>query len=267
MYKTPASRHCTPRNIHPRDSQQNTMKTTVSPRQNRRGAFLAAAIAFLLLPGVIPRADAGEIFNTDFSKGTFAELGWVPDGNWSIVTLGADKPDLAKNPGPVAKFPANGGASGTLTKKFTAITRPGNLKLTFDAGYGWGAANHSQALQVMLLDADGNGYIFSVHRASATWGAQWGIVTKYAVPGTLSWAPAEIDTTQTAVMDGGGLRTFTITRSNGAKWTFSGEGWKGDPLTFMDNKYKTFTQVVLRGTSNDDDILFNKIRLEADPAK
>ena len=233
----------------------------------RKAFFLRILVSCLFALAAIPSAKAGEIFSSDFSKGTFAALGWEAKGDWSIADFGADKPDLAKNPGPVAKFAANGQTVGTLTKKFDTITNPTSLKLTFDAGYGWGAATHSQVLQVMLVDADGNGYIFDIHRANATWGAQWAVVTKYGYNDPMTWAPDAVDTTQASVMDGAGLRTFTITRDASSKWTFNGAGWTGGPVTFTDTTTKVFSQVVLRGIPNTDDLAFGKVKLEAEVAK
>lgn len=228
--------------------------------------FCIAVIATLILMALAPIAQAMDVFNSDFSKGTFETSGWKVKGDWSIVNFGDGKPDLAKNPGPVAKFPAKGNTTGTLTKAFGPIKTPGNLKLTFDAGYGWGARDHSQGLQVMILDPDGNGYSFVIQRAKATWGVQWGGVSQYGYNDNPHWNPTEIDATQPAVIDGGGLRTFTITRDAAGKWTFNSDEWTGGPVTFTDNTTTTFSQVVLCGTPNIDDLLFGKIKLESDKA-
>jgi len=237
------------------------------PPMKKSTSLLLATFTSLLFLSGIPAAHAGEIFSSDFSKGTFAGLGWDVKGDWSIVDFGADKPGLAKNPGMVAKFPANSPAIGSLVKKFPVINRPYSLTLTFDAGYGWGAKDHSQGFQVMLLDEKGDGYIFAVQRANATWGAQWANVTKYEFKNPMTWAPAAIDTTQVAIADGGGLRTFTITRDAGGKWTFNGDGWTGGPVAFADKKTTSFSMVILRGTPNTDDIAFGKVKLEAEPAR
>ncbi len=231
------------------------------------GKFLLPLAASLLLLGATASSQAGDVFSTDFSKGTFDSLGWVAKGGWTIIDPGSAKPDLAKNPGPVAKFPANGTSAGTLIKKFDALNNPASLKLTFDGGFGWGGPNHAQGLAVMLLDAKDNGYIFNIARAKANWAVQWGKVVKLGYNDPLNWAPAEVDTTQTSVMDGGGLRTFTITRDATGKWTFNGEGWTGGPVTFTDTTTTSFTQVVLYGTPNSDDQLWNKVKLEVEPAK
>lgn len=226
-----------------------------------------ALIPCLLLLCATSPAQAGEAFSTDFSKGAPTELGWEVKGDWAPIDYGANKPDLAKNPGTVVKFAANGKTAGTLTKKFDTITNPGSLTLTFDAGFGWGNAKHVQSFQVMLLDADGNGYVFDVHRANATWGAQWGSVTKYGYNEPLNWASAPIDATQDSVTHGAGLRTFTITRDASGKWTFNGDGWTGGPLTFTDTATTSFSQVVLRGFPNTDEIVFGKVKLETGSAK
>lgn len=240
----------------------------LAPRSTGRPRFIAILAAGLALAGTSIGARAAEIFSSDFSKGTFEKLGWTAKGDWSIVNFGDNKAGLEKNPGPVAKFPANGKKAGMLTKTFDVIKDPANLTLTFDAGYGWGGKTHVQAIQVMLLDADGNGYVFDSHRAKATWGAQWGLVTQYGYDKTLNWSPTPIDTTQGAVIDGAGLRTFTVTRDAGGTFKFSGEGWEGGtPFAFTDKTTTQFTQVVLFGTPNTDDLLYGKVKLEAEKAK
>jgi len=200
-------------------------------------------------------------------NGKFDALGWEAKGDWAIVDFGTVKPNLANNPGPLVKFPAKGKTVGTLTRKFEAVNNPASLTLTFDAGYGWGAKEHSQAIQVMLLDADGKGYIFHIARSKATWGAQWALVTKYGYNDPMTWATAPIDTTQQSVTNGGGLRTFTITRDASGKWALNGIGWSGGPLTFTDTTTNSFSQLVLRGTPNSDDIVFGKIKLDVDAGK
>lgn len=222
-------------------------------------AILAVALGVAWTSSV----QADVIFDTDFSKDTFEALGWDAKGDWTMADYGAAKPDLEKNPGPVAKFAANGTSTGALTKKFTAVTNPSSLTLTFDAGYGWGAPDHAQGIQVMILDADGNGYIFAGARTKANWAAQWAKVTKYGYNNPMNWAPGVVDASQPAVRDGGGLRTFTITRDAAGNWTFNGAGWTGGPITFTDASISTFSQVVLCGTPNNDEILYNKIKLDA----
>ncbi len=226
------------------------------------GVFISCLFLYAGLVG--GRAD--DIFDTDFSTGTFAALGWTVVGPWSIGVPVETDPNPASN-GAVAKFAPTGDAVGTLTKKFEAIANPSALTLNFEGGYGWGTRDHSQALQVMLLNSDGNGYIFDIHRASATWGAQWTRVTNYGYNDPMTWSEASIDTTQLSVRDNGELRKFTITRDAQGNWTFNGEGWAGGPLTFTDTTVTTFSQVVLRGTPNTDELFFNKIKLTADKSK
>jgi len=233
----------------------------------RRTLRLFTLASCLLFLGGLSAARAGEVFSSDFSKGTFDALGWAVKGDWSIMDYADKKPDLAKNPGPVAVFAANGKTSGSLTKKFDATAGSGALTLTFDAGFGWGNKSHVQKFQVMLLDADGNGYVFDVHRTKATWGAQWENVTKNGYNDPLHWAHTPIDTTQEAVVNGAGLRTFTVTRGATGNWTFNGDGWTGGPLTFTDATTTSFSQVVLCGFPNTDEIVFGKVKLETSAAK
>ncbi|MDR1191645.1 MAG: hypothetical protein LBK60_08305 [Verrucomicrobiales bacterium] len=209
-------------------------------------------------------AFAEEIFNTDFSKGTIEELGWKAKGDWAVLDYGKDRPNLEKNPGPVMRFPGNAKEAGHLTKTFAALDQPKSLTLTFDAGYGWGAKNHSQGLSVMILNDAGDGYIFANHRAKAKWGVQWDVVNKFGFNAQKHWANSDLDTTQTAVVDGGGLRKFTITRDADGNWKFSGDGWGGGALEFTDKTHAQFTQVILVGDRNNDDLLFNNIKLEAE---
>ncbi len=226
------------------------------PWMRRCAALLLAFVASLAM------AQAGEIFNTDFSKGDFVKLGWIAKGPWQILDYGADKPDLANNPGKVVRLPGNGQETGLLTKKFKSITNPASLTLTFDGGYGWGAKDHAHGLTILILDGEGNGYVFLNMRVKAIWGAQWAQVAQYEWPEQLNWAPAEIDTTQASVVDGGGLKTYTITRNASGKWTFNCNGWKGGPLTFTNTTTTTFSQVVLFSKPNVDDIVYNKIKLK-----
>ena len=72
-----------------------------------------------------------------------------------------------------------------------------------------------------------------------------------------------IDASQDAIVNGGGLRTFTITRDAAGKWTFNGDGWTGGPLTFTDTTISNFSQLILVGTTNSDELIFNKIKFEA----
>jgi hypothetical protein len=212
--------------------------------------LLAATFCAALCP-------AATVVNTDFSKGDFQSLGWKPDGAWEIVTYPGEK----NNPGPVARFPARTPA-GRLTKTFGQIKNPTKLELSFDIGWGWGAADHSQATGVMLLDNRGNGYIFETQRAKATWAVQWAPVTGDAIPQNKNWASDVIDCTQPAIRDGGGMQRLTITRDIDGNWTFSGSGWNkgaGATVKFTDTTTTRFTRLVLIGYANTDEPAFNKV--------
>ena len=117
--------------------------------------------------GSTPSPPTTHVVDTDFAKGDFKALGWKASGAWDITTYPGDK----NNAGPVARFAARKPA-GTLTKTFDRINNPKNLALSLDAGWGWGTPDHSQMLAVMLLDDNGNGYIFLTARAKANWGAR-----------------------------------------------------------------------------------------------
>jgi hypothetical protein len=224
-----------------------------------RIASLFAAVATMALSQTV--ANAQPLLEADFSKGDFTAQGWTPKGSWTIIDYGADKPDLKNNPGPVAKFAAGGKTAGTLTHAIPA-TKGGAFTLTFDAGYGWGSPTHSQSLQVMLVDDNGNGYAFDAHRAKATWGVQWALVSAYGYNNPMTWASAPIDTTQGSIVAGSGLRTFTISRDASGSFEFNGDGWVGGPLKFTDTTTTSFTQIVLRGGPNTDEIVFGKLKLE-----
>jgi len=239
------------------------MKNSYSCLLSRKSLFLLTLAACLGLFAGLSTARADDVFSTDFSRDTFDSKGWTADGNWVIKDFGAGNPGLANNPGPVADFAAGTKTAGTLTKKFEAIANPSSLTLTYTAGFGWGTKDHSQTIDVMLLDDDGTGYIFHVARAKATWGAQWGYVTKGVPQDKMTWAASVIDATQPAVHDGGGLRTFTITRDASGNWSFNGDGWTGGPLQFGDATTTTFSKVVLRGDVNTDEVVFGKVKLEA----
>jgi hypothetical protein len=205
------------------------------------------------------RADT--LVDTDFSKGDFQKLGWKADGAWDIFTYPADK----NNPGPVARFAANK-PDGTLTKTFDEIKNPRNLAMSLDVGWGWGAADHSQGIGFMLLDDNGNGYLFQTARAKANWGAQWARVTGNKVPENKNWAPEAIDTTQAAIRDGGGVQSLTVTRDIDGNWTFASKSWNkgaGGAFKFTDTTTTHFAKLVLVGTRNLDELAFNKIVLDA----
>ncbi len=201
---------------------------------------------------------------------TLKSSGWSNKGEaWTLYDYGKAKAGLANNPGFVFRFVGRGWNVGTLVRKFPTLTNPSNLTLTFDAGWGWGAAdNGGDVFAVMLLDENGDGYAFEIHRASAEWAAQWGLVKGNAYPakGTMHVASHKVDATQAAVLDGGGLQTFTITRKGNGDWSLSGVKWaEGTAATFSDTTTTSFSQVVLYGSPNVNDIVFANIKLEADP--
>ena len=228
-------------------------------------AKAATAAAFLLMAlGSAATCRAGELFNADFNHYSFDGLGWKSAGAWEIFDYKKAKPGLASSLGKVARFPGGkGSGSGTLTKTFLPVSNPVSLTLSYDAGWGWGAPDFGgDQATVMLLDANGNGYVFSAHRTKATWAAQWGKVTAYKPESTLKWAAAPIDGTQKSVVDGGDLQKFTVTRDGKGAWTFAGANWTGGtPVSFTDNTTTSFSQVVLCGNPNVNDIVFNNIKL------
>lgn len=209
-----------------------------------------------------------EIFNTKITDSSSLDsLGWTNTGqSWSLFNYESLKADLTNNPGLVLRFRGGGTEKGLLIKKFPTLSNPLNLTLTFDAGWGWGGDSvGGDTVSVLLLDDKGNGYIFAFHRIKAKWAAQWGLVSENELPTSdkMHWSPFEIDATQPSVLNGGGLQTVTITRKKGGDWKFGGAKWKGGtPFEFSDKTTSSFTQVVLYGTPNINDILFANIKLD-----
>lgn len=217
-----------------------------------------ALLATLSLCPSIGLAD--KIVDSDFAKGDFAALGWKPDGAWDVFTYA----DVAKNPGAVARFAANKPA-GSLTKTFNEIQNPDNLTLSLDCGWGWGdVAQGSDSISFLLLDAKGNGYAFKFHRTKANWAVQWSTATGGAAPKDMNWAPTEIDVSHAAVHDGGGLCHIEIMREADGAWTITSKDWNkgsGGTVHFTDSTTTSFQKLVLLGTQNFDEQLFNKIVL------
>lgn len=203
------------------------------------------------------------VVDADFSKGDFTALGWKAKGAWDVFTYPRE---VAHNPGPLARFPANPPADGTLTKTFDELRNPRKLTLTLDYGWGWGdTAQPADAIGFMLLDARSNGYVFEVHRTKATWAVQWGTVANGVPRSERTWAAEEIDATHPSVRNGGGLSRLTITRESDGAWSLSSKDWNqgaGATVKFTDVTTTSFSQLVLLGTKNFDDQLFNKITLE-----
>ena len=229
---------------------------------------IALVVAFLALTCCVQttcRAQA--IIDSDFSKGSFAELGWVAKGHWDVFRY---PNEAAKNPGPVARFGANK-PGGSLTKSFKEIRNPKTLSLSLEYGWGWGSATQGpDAVSFMLLDGRANGYIFEVHRCKATWAVQWGKVESGVPARDKIWASEEIDASHSSVRDGGGLSRVTIDRDSDGSWTLASNDWNhgaGATVRFTDATTTSFSQLVLLGTQNFDEQVYNKIVLATSSRK
>ncbi len=155
-----------------------------------------------------------------------------------------------------------------LTKTFAEVKNPRRLMLSLDYGWGWGDAGQAaDGVAFMLLDPAGNGYVFEVHRTRADWAVQWGRVVAGTPLKEKTWAPAAIDAGHKAVRDGGGLSRLDITRESDGSWAVTGKDWNdgaGATVRFQDNATTSFSQVVLLGTRNFDEQVFNKVVLKVD---
>ncbi len=227
-------------------------------------AIATAAALFMVLGLLQTRSGAETIVNTDFAKGNFGALGWKAKGDWEIIRYPAEG---ARNPGPVARFAANK-PDGSLATTFEEIRNPGTLTLSLDYGWGWGDASQpADGLSFMLLDANGSGYVFEIHRCKANWAVQWANVTRGSAPNDKHWAFEEIDASHASVRDGGGLAHLTITRDHDGAWSMVCKDWnkgEGATLRFSDAATTSFRQIVLLGTKNFDEQVFNKIRLSVE---
>jgi hypothetical protein len=231
-----------------------------------RPAWTAIGFALVLAVGCTEATCLAQaVVSTDFAKGDFAALGWKVEGAWDLFQY----PNAANDPGKVARFAARK-PNGALTKSFAALKDPKKLTLALDYGWGWGDATQgADSVAWMLLDAQGNGYLFEVHRAKAKWAVQWAKVVRGTPAKDRTWASAEIDASHKCVRDGGGLSRVTITRDSGGVWTVAGKDWNqgaGATVQFIDATTKAFSQLVLLGTENFDEQVFNKVTLEAEPA-
>jgi hypothetical protein len=229
-------------------------------------ATFTAAIAFLALAGFSPaRCPAQTIIESDFSKGDFTSLGWKAEGAWDVFRYPSDSP---KNPGPVARFAANK-PGGSLTRHFARLDKPRQLTVSLEYGWGWGEADQgADAVSFMLLDDGGDGYIFEVHRHKAAWGVQWGKVAEGVPAGEKTWASQEIDATAASIHDGGALSRLTVSREAHGAWRITGADWNqgaGASVLFTDTTTTSFSQLVLLGTENFDEQVFNKIVLSLTP--
>jgi hypothetical protein len=249
----------------------------------RKLAAASALAAGALAAGLgllTPRTRAGEpqakadaanpggakpLVDADFARGGFATLGWEAKGDWDLFTPPAKTPN---DPGPVARFPAHK-PDGTLTKTFPEVRNPRRLHLSVDYGWGWGNATQpADSVALMLLDAGGNGYLFEVHRCKARWAVQWGRVTGGTPAKDRTWAAEEIDASRKSVRDGGGLARLTVTREADGSWRLASPDWNGGAggaVRFADATTTAFSRVVLVGTKNFDDQLFNKVVLAVPP--
>ena len=225
-----------------------------------RATTIAKVAAFSAVIFLNATGEAETIIDSDFSRGGFDALGWKSEGDWDVFRY----PGEANNPGPIARFAANR-PDGSLTRTFGEIRNPGKLTLSLDYGWGWGDAGQAaDAVSFMLLDPRGNGYVFEVHRCKATWAVQWGRVADGTPAKDRSWAPAEIDASHRSVRDGGGLSRLTITRESDGTWAIASKDWNqgaGASCRFADSTTNSFSKLVLLGTRNFDEQVFNRVVL------
>ncbi|HEX7447799.1 MAG TPA: hypothetical protein VF306_09660, partial [Pirellulales bacterium] len=227
-----------------------------------RAAIIAAKAALFFLCICKSGACPGQIaVDANFSRGDFASLGWQAKGDWDVFQY---PKEAANHPGLVARFAANK-PSGSLTKIFDEIKNPKKLTLELDYGWGWGDTNQpADAVALMLLDAQGGGYVIEVHRCKATWAVQWAKVAQGMPPKDKHWAAEEIDATHASVREGGGLCHLTITRDSAGNWSIHSGDWNsgaGATVRFTDSTTNSFSQLVLLGTENFDEQVFNNIVL------
>jgi hypothetical protein len=227
-------------------------------------AHIARLATALLLTGLLPASTRAQpaVVDTDFAHGDFKALGWEAKGDWDIVRY---PKDVANSPGAVARFAANK-PDGSLTKSFPEVKEPARLALSLEYGWGWGdAAQGADSVAVMLVDSKGNGYLFEVHRTKAKWAVQWAKVADGRPAKGHTWATEDVDATLKAVRDGGGLSRLDIERDEAGTWTVRSKDWNqgaGSGLTFTDTSTTSFSKVVLLGTKNFDEQLFNRVVLK-----
>jgi hypothetical protein len=232
-----------------------------------RTSAISTAIVFFIASACMQTTCFAEaVIESDFSKGDFAALGWKAQGGWDVFTY---PKETADNPGAVARFAANQ-PDASLIRTFSEIKNPKRLTLSLDYGWGWGDAGQAaDAVAFMLLDARGDGYVFEIHRCKATWAVQWAKVTHGAAPADKVWAMEEVDASHPSVRDGGGLSHVTIKRESDGAWSIASQQWnegKGGVVRFNDSTTTSFTQLVLLGTRNFDDQLFNRVVLTTEDA-
>jgi hypothetical protein len=213
-------------------------------------------------------AAGGEpMVDSDFAQGDFAALGWKVDGAWDLYAYPAA---AAHDPGRIARFAAHKPA-GSLTRDFAEIPNPRTLTLSLDYGWGWGDANQgADSVSFLLLDAQGRGYAFKFHRCKANWAVQWGRAADGKPPQDMTWAQVEIDATRAAVRDGGGLMHVEIRREADATWSIRSKDWnqgRGASVWFHDATISAFSRLVLLGTENFDEQVFNHVVVQAESRK
>lgn len=200
------------------------------------------------------------LLQADFARGDLAELGWQADGAWDLF----EDHRIQKSPGRMARFAANRPA-GTLTHTFTSVRNPARLTLDLDYGWGWGdAAQGADSIAFQLLNAEGSGYAFKIHRTRARWAVQWGRAVKGQPPREMTWAARDIDATWRSIRDGGGLTRVTLSRDSDGTWTLSNRDWDGGhgaAVRFIDTTTSEFDRLVLLGTQNFDEQLFGRMSL------
>lgn len=219
----------------------------------------AVLLALVWAPAMV---QAETLVDVDFGKGDFATLGWKADGAWDIFNY----PNAKNNPGFVARCRANEAAGG-LSKTFAEVKAPKKLELSVDAGWGWGSATHGDNVGIMLLDAQGNGYVFSLHRANANWAMQWAKVSNHVAPRDRNWAKEKVDGSHQALLDSGVLDHLTISRDEKGNWTFTSRDANkgaGATFSFTDTTTASFAEVVLVGYKNINELAYNKVRLEVE---
>lgn len=206
------------------------------------------------------------VISSDFSRGDFAALGWQAEGAWDVYRY---PQEVANNPGLLARFPAHK-PNGSLTKTFAEVKNPRKLTLSLQYGWGWGDADQgADAIAFMLLDGTASGYVFEVHRCKANWAVQWAPVAGGIPAQDKTWAPEDVDATHASVRDGGGLSRLQVSREADGVWSITGPDWNqgaGATVKFSDTTTRSFSQLVLLGTQNFDDQVFNKIILELLPS-
>ncbi len=230
----------------------------------RTASFTTLSTLFVCLCFAHTTCQAQSIVNSDFSKGDFAATGWKANGAWDVYMY---PKEVANNPGFVARFGANK-PSGELIRVFDEIKNPRNLTLELEYGWGWGDADQgADSVSFMLLNAQGHGYAFKFHRCKANWAVQWGRASDGTAPRDMTWAPVEIDGTHAAIRDGGGLLRVAICRESDGSWSITGKDWNkgaGATVRFSDATTVSFNRLVLLGTENFDEQVFNKIVLATD---